>query len=217
MPTWGFLDVTKANNNFSVAAAQAEQEKNNADIVGNGTIASPIQHATVTGAASISAAGFSTPSGFSFTFPSESLDATASIPLIGQTGLTTAGASTEHKKTNIGAIVGGVVGGVGGLLVIGGIVWYWLTHRTPAAPVSAAAVGAAPASEVAYSAVPPGTPDPEKLGAASSQPQVHENVVPEVQYAQAPPQPMPLYVRIAFSWHRSSSAHASCAVYIGSR
>ncbi|KAF7796610.1 hypothetical protein EIP86_007792 [Pleurotus ostreatoroseus] len=196
VPTWGFLDVTKANN-FSVSAAETEADKNNPDIVGNGTAATPIQHSTVSGALSVTPAGFSTPSGFSLTFPSsESFPATATVPLIGQTDPANADTVSGKKKTNVGAIVGGIVGGVGGALLIGGLLWYWLTHRKPAASASSA-TAALPVSEASYSAVPPGSPDQEKIGGnsslPSSQPQMHE-MASEVQYSQAPPAAaMPLY------------------------
>lgn len=148
VPQWAYQDVSSTGG-FDVQVAEAAAAKAPPDITQSvpGKTVAPTGAPTGPPIPSASVPAFSAPA---FSVPSVSVPA----PTFG-----TGDDFHVHKKTNVGAIVGGVVGGVSTLLAIIGGIWARMRRR---ANRLAAAAANKPSEEGAA-----GTPDPEKLHATS--------------------------------------------------
>lgn len=76
------------------------------------------------------AQAFKANNGSEFSNTASSSSASSSSPTGGSSpSATSAAPSGSSKKTDVGAIVGGVVGGVGGVAIVAFLLWFWMSRR----------------------------------------------------------------------------------------
>jgi hypothetical protein len=144
------MDVTTGSGSFNLTQAEAFKATNDTEFTSSG------------------AAGISSTSSVASLPTTLSASASAISP-----GQTSAAAASASKPSNVGAIAGGVVGGVAGLAIVVFALLLWLRHRrNQRRPPSAAyrtstPAGPAPTSEKRYSPVPLAAPLASPLASPS--------------------------------------------------
>ncbi|RPD69423.1 hypothetical protein L226DRAFT_575588 [Lentinus tigrinus ALCF2SS1-7] len=113
VPAWAYLDVVK-NGTFNVDAAEALASTDPPESTAP-VLSSTSTSATPTSSSSVTASG-SPPSESSSTSSSEHTSPASPPP-------------STSSHSNVGAIVGGVIGGIGGALIIGAAIFFGLRHR----------------------------------------------------------------------------------------
>jgi len=169
IPAWAYLDVVSTDT-FSAAAAQADLSAPESSATGTkptGTVSTTVAY---------------TSSGFGSTATS-----------VGSGG---PGSASASKKSNAGAIAGGVVGGLAGLGIIAALVTFFIMHRrrTQVAPSatygnfytsrSDAPLNSPPVNSVPLSSSPPMSQNPYNNQA----PRLYDPSDPST-YPQSPPSP----------------------------
>ncbi|KAI0342880.1 hypothetical protein BDW22DRAFT_162018 [Trametopsis cervina] len=142
VPEWAYIDITKQGGNFSLVLAQQIAGEDLPDFGDSGNSSSSASAGTL-----------------------PTLPTSVALPTVGGSATTpvvfpTPTSGSNHldgngsKKSNVGPLVGGLVGGIGGLVLIALAVWFFFHRRKRTAAAASSGYNTGNVGEPPASAVP---------------------------------------------------------------